>query len=107
MAQRLDFAASGLHPRRPFPQSAGIILAESKSAGEFQSGLLRFLAETPQRRQHTTGKDIVADEIRAGTIAREQVIANGDGLDDGPPAALQALGNASEILRPVMFAHRL
>ena len=107
MAQRLDRALLALHAGQPFAQGEGIVLPEAEGAHEFQARLLGFLAEARQRGQHAAGKDIMADEIAAGAIAGKQLIADGDGLDDGAAAALQPLGQAGEIGRPVMLAHRL
>ena len=45
MTQRPNLLAFRLHPRRPFAQGADIIIAEGESAGEFESGSFRFLAE--------------------------------------------------------------
>src|SRR5512146_1845894 len=65
VAQRHDLAAPFLHARRPFAQSAGVILAESEGTREFQARALGFVAEASQRRQHAAREDIMTDEVAA------------------------------------------
>ncbi|EXI74854.1 MAG: hypothetical protein AW07_01465 [Candidatus Accumulibacter sp. SK-11] len=92
---------------RPLGERARVVASKCKGAAYHQTRLRRAPPEGGRTRQHAAGKDVLLDEVGAPAVAREELVTDGDALDDGTAIGCQQALERRKVRRPPAFADRL
>src|SRR5256885_12012616 len=73
----------------PAPERFRIVAAECHAALHHQAGAVRLLLEGGDAGQQAAREDVLLDEVGGAQIAREQILAQRDGLYAGQAPGLE------------------
>ncbi len=97
-AQRLDRSARFASTRlAPAPQRLGVVQAEAEGLVRQEPRRARDLRQALEGGEHAAGEDVLADEVARAPVLLEGRLVDGDGLDRGAAAGLQAIADLAEI----------
>src|SRR3954469_6897123 len=106
-AELLDDVPALEEALAPEAQGLGVAEAEELDVFEYQPDALALLGHGGLGHQHATREDVALDEIGGGAVALEIGLVDGDGLNGGGAARLQAIEDGLEVGRPVLHADGL